>query len=70
MREMEIQHARQVLDAAGGNKTRAAEILGISKPTLYRLLSEEEKIAREEKEPARPPDPVPSEEGEASGGAV
>jgi two-component system response regulator AtoC len=46
MREMEIQHARQVLEAAGGNKTRTAEILGISKPTLYRLLKDEEASGR------------------------
>ncbi|MCK5412733.1 MAG: sigma-54-dependent Fis family transcriptional regulator [Gemmatimonadetes bacterium] len=64
MREMEIQHARQVLEAAGGNKTRTAEILGISKPTLYRLL------ARDEKEVAGRVDPVTSEDEEASGGSA
>jgi len=31
-------HLQRVLLAAGGNKTKAAEILGISKPKLYRML--------------------------------
>jgi DNA-binding NtrC family response regulator len=38
LQEVEIEHVRHVLTAADGNKTRAAEILGISKPRLYRLL--------------------------------
>jgi len=38
LQEVEIEHVRRVLAAADGNKTRAAEILGISKPRLYRLL--------------------------------
>jgi DNA-binding NtrC family response regulator len=41
MEKMEIEHTRRVLDAVGGNKTRAAQILGISKPRLYRLLARE-----------------------------
>jgi DNA-binding NtrC family response regulator len=36
--EVEKRYAREVLDATGGNKTRAAEILGIDRKTLYRLI--------------------------------
>lgn len=36
--EVEATHLRRVLQGVGGNKARAARILGISKPRLYRLL--------------------------------
>ncbi|MEE8192874.1 MAG: sigma-54 dependent transcriptional regulator [Gemmatimonadales bacterium] len=36
--ELARGHVKRVLVATGGNKTRAAEILGISKPKLYRML--------------------------------
>jgi two-component system, NtrC family, response regulator AtoC len=38
--ELERRYAAQILSETGGNKTRAAEILGIDRKTLYRLLGE------------------------------
>jgi two-component system response regulator AtoC len=40
--EVERRYASMVLAEAGGNKTRAAEILGIDRKTLYRILGERE----------------------------
>jgi DNA-binding NtrC family response regulator len=37
--EMQKLHARQVLELVGGDKVRAAEILQVSRATLYRLLA-------------------------------
>jgi DNA-binding NtrC family response regulator len=39
--EIQRIHARRMLAHFGGDKTRTAEILGISRSTLYRLLSNE-----------------------------
>jgi DNA-binding NtrC family response regulator len=36
--ELEREHVQRALALTGGNRTRAAEVLGISKPKLYRLL--------------------------------
>ncbi len=36
--ELTRAHVERVMVATGGNKTKAAEILGISKPKLYRML--------------------------------
>ncbi len=41
--ELERRYAAQVLTETGGNKTRAAEVLGIDRKTLYRLLGDEER---------------------------
>jgi DNA-binding NtrC family response regulator len=37
--EIQRTHARRVVDYFGGNKARAAEVLGVSRATLYRFLS-------------------------------
>jgi two-component system response regulator AtoC len=39
--ELERRYADVVLKEASGNKTRAAEVLGIDRKTLYRILGEE-----------------------------
>jgi DNA-binding NtrC family response regulator len=38
--EVERRYAREILRQTGGNKTRAAEILGIDRKTLYRLIDD------------------------------
>jgi DNA-binding NtrC family response regulator len=43
MKGMELQHLHRVLEHAGGNRGKAAEILGISRTTMYRILEEEKK---------------------------
>jgi len=37
--QIQREHARRVLEMVGGNKLRAAEILGVSRSTLYNLLA-------------------------------
>lgn len=37
--EVEREHVARVLAATGGNKSRAAEILGVSRNALYRLIA-------------------------------
>jgi DNA-binding NtrC family response regulator len=37
--EVERDHVAFVLDASGGNRTRAAEVLGVSRPRLRRLIA-------------------------------
>ena len=38
LKEIEKEHVRRTLDATGGHKARAAEILGVSRPRLNRLI--------------------------------
>jgi len=37
--EMQKRHVMHVLEGVGGNKARAAEILGIGRATIYQFLS-------------------------------
>lgn len=39
--EFNKEYAERVLDLYGGNKSRAAEVLGISRTSLWRILKEE-----------------------------
>lgn len=41
LQEIELRYIRYVLDHAGGNKRRAAALLGVSRRTLYRRLGDE-----------------------------
>ena len=39
LEELQKRHILRVLDLVGGNKSRAAEILGVGRATIYELLS-------------------------------
>ncbi|OGK83985.1 MAG: hypothetical protein A2050_08030 [Candidatus Rokubacteria bacterium GWA2_73_35] len=41
LKEVEAEYIREILDAFGGNRTRAAEVLGVSVVTLWRKLKRE-----------------------------
>jgi DNA-binding NtrC family response regulator len=38
LNEVEKEHVRRTLEVTGGHKARAAEILGVSRPRLNRLI--------------------------------
>lgn len=38
VQELQERHVRRVLEHVNGNKSQAAEILGISRATIYQLL--------------------------------
>jgi DNA-binding NtrC family response regulator len=40
LQELQRRHVMRVLDHVGGNKSQAAEILGISRATIYQLLAD------------------------------
>jgi DNA-binding NtrC family response regulator len=40
LREVERDYIMEMLRKTGGNKTRAAELLGLDRKTLYRKLDE------------------------------
>jgi transcriptional regulator of acetoin/glycerol metabolism len=45
MEEVERRHLYRVLEQVGGNRGRAAEVLGISRTTLYRLLERDKRVS-------------------------
>ena len=49
--ELGRRYALEILQQTGGNKTRAAEILGIDRKTLYRLIEDRPSPARAETPP-------------------
>jgi transcriptional regulator of acetoin/glycerol metabolism len=40
LQELQQRHTIRVLERVGGNKSQAAEILGISRATIYQLLAQ------------------------------
>jgi|SoiMethySBSTD1v2_1073268.scaffolds.fasta_scaffold37020_2 DNA-binding NtrC family response regulator len=53
LQELERRYARHVLDVVGGNRTRAAQVLGIDRRTLYRMAEGFGLGPKDENEPTR-----------------
>jgi len=49
LEEMQRRHVLRVLEGVGGNKARAAEVLGIGRATIYQLLSRMKPEEREDR---------------------
>jgi two-component system response regulator HydG len=64
LEEVERRYILHVLEAAGGSRTRAAEVLGLARKTLYRKLLQFGATS------TVPADDRPSQQGSASGGPV
>ena len=54
--QLEREYIERVLDVEGGNKTRAAQRLGLDRKTLYRKLEEYAASPREDPSNSEPPD--------------
>ena len=52
--ELDRRHARRELEHVGGNKVQAAEILGISRATLYRLVADNQPETMKEAKQTEP----------------
>ena len=50
LEEVERRYILHVLDAVGGNKTEASQILGLDRKTLYRKLTRYEKSEKSDPE--------------------